>query len=312
MSMGVLILSYGGSNVHAPLVAELYAQDVDKGDILVVHNPDGSYEGALPVPMAGIHTMVMERNVGYGAAMNAGIRECLAREFDWILLLTQDARPSPGAISQLLATAERSPAYGVLGPTLRDSHANAVFSYGGFDDAENITTHRVERPTPGSTGTAACDWVDGSAMLVRARAYNEAGPLDEGFFMYFEEADFCLRVRAAGWRVGAVVEAEFATAPGQAKRPLAFGYLFSRNGLWYARRAGGRRGVLAAIKSQVKMSWWLAPKPYNRRFYDRAERRFGYTKAAGLWLGMIAAALHRPGPPPPYISRLSDISGTRV
>jgi GT2 family glycosyltransferase len=241
--------------------------------------------------------------------MNAGLEHWLAQDVDWVLLLTHDARLRSGSVATLREAAARALAYGVLGPVLVRADTGKPYSYGGLDDRDNITAHREERPES-AEGIAPCAWVDGTAMLVRAQAYRQAGPIESCFFMYFEEADFCMRVRRQRWAVGVVLDATAVTAPGPAKRPLAYGYLFSRNGLLYAWRAGGARRVATAIESQVRMTSYLASKPYNRRFYDPEFRRFGWLTAIGIWLGMIAAALRRWGPPPPWLQRLGDIKGT--
>jgi len=309
IDIGIVVLSYGAGNEQARLVDSLIAAGVPAGRILVVHNPDGTWTGARPVVRADVAVCPRERNEGYGPAMNAGIEHWLTRGLEWVLLLTHDVQLDPEALEELLAAGERNPAYGVLGPVLVDTGTGRAFSYGGIDMPENIVGHRLVRPAS-DDDVSACAWVDGSVLLLRARAYREAGPIESRFFMYFEEPDFCLRVRNAGWRVGVALGAVARTAPGLTKRPLAYGYLFCRNGLRYAWRTGGRRGVTAAVASQLRMSWYFAPRPYNRRFYDRRFRRMGWPTAAGIWLGLLGAARGQSGPPPPFVRRLTDIGGT--
>lgn len=305
---GIVVLSYGGGNQHAGLVDCLIDSGVAPGRILVVHNPDGTADGAHPAMRPGVAVCSREHNEGYGPAMNAGIDHWLAAGLEWVLLLTHDVRLEPGSLQELLAAGARNPSYGVLGPVLIDAESRRPFSYGGIDMPENIVGHRLERPTS-DEDVSACGWVDGSAVLLRARAYLDAGPIESQFFMYFEEPDFCLRVRRAGWCVGVALGARALTDPGLPKRPLAYGYLFCRNGLRYAWRTGGARRVASAVGSQVRMSWYLAARPYNRRFYDRSFRRMGWPAAVGIWLGLIGAARGQGGPPPPLVRRLTDIGG---
>lgn len=310
--LAVVVLTYGSANRHPALVETLLAEGVDRDRVLLVHNPDGSPAGAAPSNAHGVRTLVMARNVGYSAAMNAGLDAVRSHGAEYVLLLTHDIGMADGALPALLAAAQRAPDAGVVGPVLALRGDGGVYSYGGLDDPGNIAAHIVQRPEAGPGGVAPCTWVDGSALLVATRAMDAVGPapFDPRFFMYFDEAELCRRVRAAGWRVGVALEATFFTDPGQTRRPAAYGYLFCRNGLHYAWRSGGWPTLARAVLSQVRMSWWLAAKPYHRRFYRRDERRFGYAKALGMWLGFVAAAVGRWGPPPPRVRKLSDIEGT--
>ena len=309
ISAGIVVLSYGVRNQQAELVEDLVAAGVPPSQILVVHNPDGTQEGAHLEVLPGVAVCWRKRNEGYGPAMNSGIQHWLERGLEWVLLLTHDVRLEPGAVEELLAVGAQNPSYGVLGPVLVDAKTGRPFSYGGIDMRENIVGHRLDRPRS-ANGVALCGWVDGSVVLVRARAYQESGPIESRFFMYFEEPDFCVRVRRAGWHVGVALGARAVTDPGLPKRPLAYGYLFCRNGLRYAWRTGGPRRVALAVASQLRMSWYLAAKPYNRRFYDRSFRRMGWPTAAGICLGLLGAARGQSGPPPRFIQRLTDIGGT--
>lgn len=307
--VGVVILSYGSGNQQTELVDSLVSDGIALGRILVVHNPDGTRAGARPLLRPGVASRVLLRNEGYGGAMNAGIEYWLAEQVGWVLLLTHDARFAPGGLAKLLNAGEADATHGVLGPVLVRSDTGRPYSYGGVDARENIVLHREQRPEQHWNGIADCAWVDGTVMLVRAKAYQQAGPIDARFFMYFEEPDFCMRIRRVGWGVGVALEATAITAPGQTERPLAYGYLFCRNGLRYAWRSGGARRLATAVESQLRMTSYLASKPYNRRFYDPTFRRFGWSVAVGIWLGLIAAGMRRWGPPPSWVQRLTDIGG---
>jgi GT2 family glycosyltransferase len=309
IDVGIVVLSYGAANKQAQLVESLVESAVSPSRILVVHNPDGSSEGARPAVRPGVVVCPQTRNKGYGPAMNTGIEHWLARGLEWVLLLTHDVQFERQSLEGLLAAGARNPSYGVLGPALVNAETGRPFSYGGIDLRENIVGHRLDPPAS-DHDVAPCAWVDGSVMLVRARAYREAGPIESRFFMYFEEPDFCLRMRRAGWWVGVALGASARTDPGLPKRPLAYGYLFCRNGLRYAWRTGGPRRVASAVASQLRMSWYLAAKPYNRRFYDRTFRRMGWPAAAGIWLGLLGAARGQSGPPPALVRHLTDIGGT--
>ena len=84
------------------------------------------------------------------------------------------------------------------------------------------------------------------------------GLLDETLFIYFEEADLCLRATSNGFAVGVVLAAEAEQESGQPARPGFHAYLISRNGLEYARRSAGMLGVGATVRRTLIESFNLA------------------------------------------------------
>jgi GT2 family glycosyltransferase len=306
----VLVLTYGRSDRHRALLDDLFQQGIAPEQVMLVHNPDGSRQGARPSPAPPLVSVLsMHRNRGWGPAMNAGLQLCLERKNRWLLLLSNDARFPPGSLSELLRAAGKPHEYGVLGPSL--VHADGrPFSYGGIDMRSNIVGHRTVAPPTDQHGIAECKWVDGGVWLIKVDALKRVGLFEERFWMYFEEAEFCSRVRKAGWKVGVAMSSVVETSPGRTKRPAAYGFLYCRNGMEFAWQDGGTRRLASAVVSQIRMAWWLAPRPYNRRFFDAEFRRTGYATVRGMALGAVAFALRRFGPPPPRVRKASDIRNT--
>jgi GT2 family glycosyltransferase len=76
----------------------------------------------------------------------------------------------------------------------------------GFAPLTRLLSRHVVSPPPSSV-SRECDWVSGACMMVRREVLDAVGPLDEGFFLYFEEVDFCRRAHRAGWSCWLVAEA---------------------------------------------------------------------------------------------------------
>jgi GT2 family glycosyltransferase len=310
--VAVLILTYGPNARHRELAESLLSDGVAPERLLIVHNPDGSTDGAQPWCPDSVTPLIMDRNVGYGQAMNAGIEQALSDGVRWVLLLTHDVRFDRGGLAALLDARRRADDFGILGPTLCEHATGRVYSYGGVDDQRTIVRHLTIRPEPGEVGIAPCHWVDGCAALIRADALAEAGSIRGDFFMYFDETELCLRVRRHGWRVGIVLDAVARTAPGELSRPASYGYLFCRNGLAYARAANGWGGVRRAATSQFRLAWEILPRPYRRGFFDVGYVRWALSWVLGIAGGFVAFALGRWGPPPPSLQRMGDIRGTSL
>jgi GT2 family glycosyltransferase len=150
------------------------------------------------------------RNGGFSAGNNAGIR---ASDAEFYLLLNSDTLVRPGALAELLRAAREHPEAGLIGPRLEDRDGtgqNSAFrsisplgqlvsgAKTGVIDA--LLRNRIV-PMPVADQSHACEWISFACVLVRRHVLEVVGPMDEGMFMYFEDADYGLRVRDAGFSV---------------------------------------------------------------------------------------------------------------
>lgn len=312
----VVVLTYGSGGEHERLLASLEHEGIAPGQILFVHNP--SCPGERPPAAEGYEAIVASHNLGYAAGMNLGIRRQLDRGCELLLLLTHDARLRPGGLGELLRAAEANPEYGALGPVLIFSGAYDQFSgtydpfsYGGVTGAGGGVGHRKAEPRAES-GIAPCEWIDGGTMLLRATALERAGDFDERFWGYYEDADLCLRIARAGFGVGVVVGALAEQAPGGAKRPGPWAYLLTRNGLAYARRFAGARGLLSGTARALRNASLELARALARasglRPGPAAER---WAVAVGTFRGAVDFFRGRWGPPPslPGAGDLRNVAG---
>jgi GT2 family glycosyltransferase len=292
-----VVLTYGTSAVHEPLLASLLDQGLAPERILVVHNPAVPSEPDPAVP-PGCELLRAGHNLGYAAGMNLGVERQLSRDCDLLLVLTHDARLRPGALSTLLGAAAAHPEFGVLAPGLVFAGTEAPFSFGGRTRSNGSTVHLTE-PRAVEDGIAPCDWVDGGTMLIRAEALAQAGGFDERFWSYCEEAELCLRVGRAGFRVGVVPAALGDQMPGGASRPGPWAYLMTRNGAAYAYRAVGLRGAAFIIVR----AGYEAFEQLARAAVRVARLRDGsvadpWAAAVGTLRGVVDFLRRRWGPPP--------------
>lgn len=136
-------------------------------------------------------------NLGVGAALNQGIRLALAAQAQWVLLLDHDSVPVPGmAAAMLEALAEYADPerIALIAPDIVECGVDAPTSY---LVAEGFRFRRV--PAQQAHDTALMVITSGS--LVRADALRELGPMAAHFFIDYIDHEFCLRMRAHGWRI---------------------------------------------------------------------------------------------------------------
>lgn len=307
MQPGVVILTYGESAAHLALLESLWAEGLRPADLVVVHNPARPGEPDPELP-AGVELVRAAANRGYTGGMNLGIEAWRRRGWDRevLLLLTHDARLRPGALGRLLAVAAANPDYGVLGPALLLAGTEQPFSYGGVSGPGGATSHRKSRPADGVL--AACDWIDGGTMLVRAAVLERLGGFDERLWSYCEDSDLCLRARRAGFGVGVALEAIADQSPGGAQRLGAWSYLLTRNGVAYARRAAGWRGLLGAGGGALRrLAVSLVRVVLRGLRLRRGSPREPWLLAVGTGRGLLDYLRGRWGPPPSGLPGSGDI-----
>jgi GT2 family glycosyltransferase len=160
-----------------------------------------------------ISLMPLDHNGGFSAGNNAAIRPLLAQAQppEWILLLNPDTVVRPGALAALVDAALALPRAGIVGTALEEPDGTpqaSAFRFlsvlGEFENAVRlgVVTRLLWRSNtvlPRPASRSKVDWVSGASMLVRRALFHEIGLLDEGFFLFCEETDFCLRAARHGW-----------------------------------------------------------------------------------------------------------------
>lgn len=216
-AVGVVIVNFNAGEHLARCVGSL-APSLANHDWQAVVVDNASADGSAGAAReAGPRVALVESgaNVGFARAVNAGAGH-VGGEF--LLLLNPDCRLEPGVVDALVAELEAHPACGVAAPGVVDEDGTPQGNARG--DPSMLTglfgrSSRLRRWLPGARASRqnvilpstlapgetsiAVDWVAASCALVRRTAFDAVGGLDEGYFLYWEDADFCRRLRRAGW-----------------------------------------------------------------------------------------------------------------
>lgn len=148
----------------------------------------------------GIRVIYNATNAGYARACNRGIAAGRGR---FIVLLNNDVQATPGWLSPLVRCMESDPRIAVAGPRLVTPDGLLVGTpVTGTDAApEQPGLWQPESSYPLPDGPVDSLTVSGAAYMIRREHFLRLGPLDEGYFLYFEDADYSLRARKSGFRV---------------------------------------------------------------------------------------------------------------
>jgi GT2 family glycosyltransferase len=202
----VLIVSWNTRDLLRDCLRSFQPAAHPEWDVLVVDNASTDDSVAMVrSEFPAVRLIENAANVGYARANNQGLRTSRA---PYALLLNSDTRATADAIQGLIAFLESHPDAGAVGPRLLRSDGTAQpFAFGGDPTLFYLLRRGALRVIAGrslhdwaSERTQSVDWVSGACLMVRRTAFEQVGLLDEDFFMYFEDNDWCLRLRRAGWK----------------------------------------------------------------------------------------------------------------
>jgi len=228
------------------------------------------------------------RNGGFAYGNNVGIRLALSRDPQpkYLLLLNPDTIVHQGAIENLIEFMEANPKVGIAGSGLLDPDGNPHVSAFRFHSllteldrglnlgfvSKVLDAYRVAPPvqsTPHST-----DWVSGASFMVRREVFEAIGLLDEGYFMYYEEIDFCMRAQRAGWECWYVPQSRVVHLEGAAsgirswdpkpprRRPA---YLYESRRRFFQRNYGRFYAILADLIYLTTYPLWRIRRWIQRK-----------------------------------------------
>lgn len=217
-SLSVVIVNWNGGPVLGECLAALFADRPAKGPLEVFLVDNASTDGSQSRAIAAYPQVVLiqnSRNRGFASAVNQALGRA---QGDVTLLLNPDVVLTPTAVSRLTGFMAEHPEAAIVGPRLLNADGTVQGSArrdpspwtGVFGRTALLTrlfpNNRVSRrELPGlghrSDGPLEVDWVSGACLLARRAAYERVGLMDDGFFLFWEDADWCLRLRSAGWKV---------------------------------------------------------------------------------------------------------------
>jgi hypothetical protein len=203
MVLSIIIVSFNArADLERCLESLRTAPPAVAHEIIVVDN--GSTDGSADVVrrFPGVRAIEAGANLGFARANNIGIRASSGVN---LLLLNSDTVVSSGSLDRLLGEFDRDPTVAVVGPRLVDGDGRAELSFGRMigpiNELRQKHLSRSAAVEPLTRQRHYPDWVSGACMLVRRADAEAVGGLDERFFMYTEDVDFCAAIRALGRRI---------------------------------------------------------------------------------------------------------------
>ena len=228
IDMSMIIVSYNTCDLLRNCLASLLAGlDGLRSEVFVVDN--GSADGSpdmLETEFPMVELIRNESNIGFAAANNIALRRATGK---YVALLNPDTVVSSDAFRELVQFMETAPRAGYCGPRLLNEDGthqpsarrfptilSAAFSMLGLSGRYPTSRHTLDlHQSRGNRDSFRAEWLSGACLVVRTEAVRRSGLLDEGYFLYFEETDWCRRMARDGWEGWYVASAHVVHLGGQ-------------------------------------------------------------------------------------------------
>ncbi|MBN2564017.1 MAG: glycosyltransferase family 2 protein [Phycisphaerae bacterium] len=181
-------------------------------------------------------------NLGWSGGNNVGVRAALEEGADYIWLLNNDVELEPDCLGRLVEYAEEHRDVGICGPLIYDfSRRDSLSLFAGGIHYDRASVDPIDNPAAFEALPEQRRYISGCAMFIRAEVFRKVGLIDERFFLYFEDVDFCLRAAKAGFSSAVVRDARMyhklgSTAAGEAPTSPVATYHGLRSNLLFWRK----------------------------------------------------------------------------
>lgn len=200
--LGVVTVTYNSGEVLQEFLDSLSAQDLRAVSARIYAIDNASTDDSVAVLEAhpvGVSLIVNEDNRGFAAASNQGIRQALADGCEYVLLINNDTVFDSQVLAGLLGVAERN-SPGILAPMIETFDPPGVWYAGGTVRRWRglAARHLTQPPRKGRNSASPVEFATGCCLMAHRSVFVRVGLLDEDFFVYCEDLDFCLRAARAG------------------------------------------------------------------------------------------------------------------
>jgi N-acetylglucosaminyl-diphospho-decaprenol L-rhamnosyltransferase len=276
-SIAVVIINYNTCQELQACLGSIKPEEAAEVVVFDNNSSDGSVEMVRSkYPWVTLHAN--RTNLGYGAAANQAIAGCTTQ---YVLLLNGDTCLQPGALEALSRYLDQHLGAAIVGPRLVNSDGTrqaSCYPFPGPLDTflENSTCaiffgRLIRRYVPGIRGLywrtwphdapRIVPWVKGAALGIRREAFNAVGGFDESFFMYFEDADLCCRMKKAGWQVHfapvTTVEHVGSASTKQVRADMAAQLLHSTDLFYHRHSSRSSIAVMSLVVKSLMLARWI-------------------------------------------------------
>jgi GT2 family glycosyltransferase len=252
--VGLVTVTYQSGEVLRPFLESVAAQTMQNRLLVIVDNDsrDETREILGEQPNPSIRVVLNSANLGVAAANNQGINVCLEAGVEWILLINNDTELDPRLCETLIAQAEANDCK-VLVPAITyfDDRSALWYAGGKFIWYKGgIQTRHLHGPLPNAPELRVVGYAPTCCMLIHRSVFAQVGLMDEAYFVYWDDTDFCWRLRKRGipihFYTAALIAHKASWLTGGAQSPFSIRF-YSRNQIYFLRKHFPRAVVYACL-----------------------------------------------------------------
>ncbi len=294
-AVSIIVLNYNGREDTMACLRSLEHLTYSRVTTIMVDNAssDGTADAVRRL-YPNVTVMETGTNLGFTGGNNVAIRYALEHGADYILLLNNDTIVAPDFLNVMVEVMEQDKSIGVTGPMIYyHNNPETIWTAGGVIDWKHGTTsmiglNQMDMSQFGLSPTTV-DFVSGCALLARREVWEKVGVLDDKFFMYYEETEWCVRASRAGFKIALVPMAMIwhkISIEERATSPRTYYYMVRNRLLFLHKTGAGYQTWAYTVFEYIRtyMSWSLRSKWQDRRhlrgtmvqaFRDYSRGRFG-------------------------------------
>lgn len=199
----VISVNYNQAEVTCEMLGSLLASGWPNLEVIVVDNASPKSAASIPERFPQVRFIQGLQNLGFAGGNNLAIKEATG---DYLLLLNNDTIVPPGFIGPLIETFQRHTAAGIVSPKLLFYYSDGLVQYAGTDRINPLTCRGrtngyMQQDSEKFNYEARTELSHGACMMVSRRVVEKVGLLDESYFMFYEEYDYCERAKKAGFEI---------------------------------------------------------------------------------------------------------------
>jgi len=275
MDLSILTVNWNTSDLLRRCLTSIYHTVRDlQFEVIVVDN--GSTDDSIAMIERNFPQVRLIRNPNNRGFASANNQAILASNGRHVLLLNSDAMLLDDSVQQMVKFLDQNPETGAVGGKLLNLDGSFQFSFADFPSllSEILLLTGLSRlvyppsypsyPEVRSQEQRVVDWVSGAFLAVRRDTINDVGLLDEDYFMYTEEVDWCFRMRQRGWRIVYMPTVRAAHASGASAHQVLRhkrAQLYYSKWLFFAKHHGRHQAavfyLLVHLISRLKLIAWL-------------------------------------------------------
>lgn len=201
-----IIVNFNGKEYISHCLKSFRQLSVENFKIIVVDNnsTDGSVE-MIRRQFTKVGVIQNKINVGYAGGANKGVKLALQESADYVLLLNNDTVFDKNFLSTLLEVSGKKLKVGILGPKIYFyDNPKKIWFAGGIIDRKRFTGSHIgykEKDNGQYNDPREVDFITGCTMFIRREVFEKVGFFDRRYFMYYEDVDFCVRAKRAGFKI---------------------------------------------------------------------------------------------------------------